>query len=69
MIDLLVAFIVALIIIGFLFWAIEKILPLIPMPAEFRSFIKVAIEIAIVAVVVFYFAIPLIKMLPHYLHF
>jgi len=66
---LLIQAIIALIIAGFLLWAVRQILGLIPMDAWIKQVIDVLLLIAVVAIVLFYVLIPLLKMLPSALHF
>ena len=68
MIPVVTQFIIVLIVCGFLFWALQLLLPHVPLPSEFRAFIDVALKILIVGIIVFYFIVPLIRMLPGVLH-
>jgi len=65
---LLIQAIIALIIAGFLLWAVRMILGLIPMDAWIKQVVDVILLIAVVAIVLFYVLIPLLKMLPGALH-
>lgn len=62
MIGLLIQVIVALLIAGFIFWAVRKILALIPMEPIFAQVIDVVLIIVVVAIVLFYVVIPLLNM-------
>jgi len=60
--------IIALIIAGFILWAVRMVLGLIPMDAWIKQVVDVILLIAVVAIVLFYVLIPLLKMLPSALH-
>jgi len=64
----LIQIIIALIVAGFLLWAVRMILGLIPMDAWIKQVVDVILLIAVVAIVLFYVLIPLLKMLPGALH-
>ncbi len=66
---LIINIIIVLIIAGFLFWAVKLIIGLIPMDAWFKQIIEVLLTIMIVAVVIFYVLIPLLRQLPSLGHF
>ncbi len=66
---LIINIIIVLIIAGFLFWAVRLIIGLIPMDAWFKQIIEVLLTIMIVAVVIFYVLIPLLRQLPSIGHF
>ena len=65
----LVTIIIALIVIGFLFWAIKQVIGLVPMDEWFKQIINVILMIVVVAIVIFYVIIPLLQMLPTSIHF
>src|SRR5215472_1069610 len=65
----LIQIIIALIVAGFLLWAVRQIIGLIPMDAWLKQVVDVVIMIAVVANVLFYVLIPLMRMLPGALHF
>ena len=52
MISALIYLIVALIILGVIFWAIQQLLPLIPMGEPFRTIIHVLLVLLCVIVVI-----------------
>jgi len=52
MIGALVSIIITLIIVGVLFWALQQLLPLIPLPDPFRRIIWVLCVVLLVLVVV-----------------
>jgi hypothetical protein len=53
LITALIYIIVALIIVGVIFWAIQQLLPLIPLPEPFRRIIYVLLVVILVLIVVF----------------
>ncbi len=52
MISAIIGIIVTLIIAGVVFWAVQQLLPLLPMPEPFRRIIYVLLVVLIVIVVV-----------------
>ena len=56
MIGTLVSIILTLIVLGVILWAVEQLLPMIPMPAPFAQIIRVLIIVIIVLVVVYIIA-------------
>jgi len=69
MANTLIQIIIALIIAGFVLWALRLVLGLVPMDAWIKQVVDVLILIVVVAIVLFYVLIPLLKMLPGVLHF
>jgi hypothetical protein len=65
----LIQIIIALIVAGFILWAVRQVLGLIPMDDWIKRVAEVVLMIAVVAIVLFYVLIPLLKMLPGALHF
>lgn len=59
----LIGIVIALIIAGFIFWAIRQLVALIPMEPIFRQIIDVIIIILVVGIIIFYVIIPLLHML------
>jgi len=53
MIATLIYVIVALIIIGVIWWAIQQLLPLIPLPEPFRRIIYVLLVVILVLIVLY----------------
>jgi hypothetical protein len=51
MISTLIGIIVALIILGVLWWAVQQLLPLIPLPEPFRRIIYVLLVVLLVFIV------------------
>ena len=60
---LIIHIIIALLVAGFVLWAVRKILALIPMEPLFKQIIDVLLIILVVAVVLFYVVIPLLHVL------
>ena len=56
MVGTLVSIILTLIVLGVILWAVEQLLPMIPMPAPFAQIIRVLIIVIIVLVVVYIIA-------------
>ena len=64
----LIHIVIALIVAGFILWALRQILGLIPMDAWIKQVVDVLILIIVVAIVLFYVLIPLLTMLAGQLH-
>jgi hypothetical protein len=64
----IISIIIALIVAGFVLWAIRQILTLVPMEPWIKQVIDVLVLVAVVAIVVFYALIPLLRMLASQLH-
>jgi hypothetical protein len=56
MVGTLVSIILTLIVLGVILWAVEQLLPMIPMPAPFAQIIRVLIIVIVVLVVVYIIA-------------
>lgn len=56
MISTIIGIIFALIIIGVVWWAIEQLLPLIPLPEPFRTIIRVLLVVLLVVIVLWVIA-------------
>ena len=61
--NLIIQIIIALLVAGFIFWAVRKVVGLIPMEPIFKQVIDVLIIILVVAIVLFYVVIPLLHTL------
>jgi hypothetical protein len=59
---IIIQIIIALLIAGFVFWAVRQIVALIPMEPIFKQVIDVLLIVAVVAIVLFYVVIPLLHM-------
>jgi hypothetical protein len=55
--------IIALVIAGFLFYAVDSIVAAVPLRAEFKVLLHTLITIAAVAIIIFYVVIPLLNLL------
>jgi hypothetical protein len=62
MLQSLVSLIIILLIAGFFFFAVRKVLTLIPMEPIFAQAIDVILIIVVVAIIIFYVVIPLLNM-------
>jgi hypothetical protein len=56
MIGTLVSIILLLIVLGVILWAVQQLLPLVPMPAPFGQIVNVLITVVVVLVVVYIIA-------------
>jgi hypothetical protein len=56
MIGTLISVVLTLIVCGVVLWAVEQLLPMIPMPAPFAQIIRVLIIVIVVLVVVYIIA-------------
>jgi hypothetical protein len=56
MISTLISVILLLIVCGVIIWAIQQLLPLIPLPAPFHTIIQVLLVVIVVIVVVYIIA-------------
>ena len=68
MVTTLINILVALIVAGFILWAVRKIIDLIPMDAWLKQVVDVILIIAVVAIVLFYVLVPLLHMLAGQVH-
>jgi hypothetical protein len=59
----IIQIIIALLVAGFVLWAVRKLVSLIPMEALFKQIIDVLLIIVVVAIVLFYVVIPLLHVL------
>lgn len=48
----LIGIIIVLIIVGVVWWAIQQLLPMIPLPAQFQTIIRVLMTVILVLIVV-----------------
>jgi hypothetical protein len=56
MIGTLIGIVLTLIVLGVIIWAIQQLLPLIPLPAPFHTIIRVLLIVVVVLVVVYVIA-------------
>ena len=68
MMNQIIQIIIALIIAGFILWALRQVLGLVPMDAWIKQVVDVLIMIVVVAIVLFYVIIPLLHMLGAQVH-
>ena len=70
MIGTLIGIIILLIVVGVIWWAIQQLLPLIPLPEPFRRIIHVLLILILVLIVLYVILILLgsIVSLPPWLH-
>lgn len=61
--SIIIPIIIALLICGFLFWAVRRIVAIIPMEPIIHQVIDVLLIVAVVAIILFYVVIPLLNML------
>ena len=65
MIAVLIQLIIVLLVCGVIWWAIEQLLPLVPLPSPIAQIIRVLLVVLLVLIVVFYAIVPLLHTLPH----
>lgn len=63
LVNLVIQIIIALLVAGFLFWAVRLVIGLIPLEPIFKQIIDVLLIIIVVAIVLFYIVIPLLHVL------
>ena len=68
MMNQIIQIIIALIIAGFILWALRQVLGLVPMDAWIKQVVDVLIMIVVVAIVLFYVIVPLLHMLGAQVH-
>jgi hypothetical protein len=70
MIGTLIGIIILLIVVGVIWWAIQQLLPLIPLPEPFRRIINVLLILILVLIVLYVILILLgsVVSLPTWLH-
>ena len=68
MVTTLVNILIALLVAGFVLWAIQKIIDLIPMDAWLKQVAQLLILIVVVAIVLFYVLVPLLHLLAGQIH-
>jgi hypothetical protein len=56
MINTLISIVITLIVVGVIFWAVQTLLPLIPLPEPFRRIIYVLMVVILVLIVVYVIA-------------
>jgi len=70
MVGALIGVIIVLIVTGVIYWAVEQLLPLIPLPDPFRQIIRVLMILILVLIVIYVILMLLggIVTLPGWLH-
>jgi len=66
--DLIIQLIIVALVCGFLYWVWLQLRPLLPIAEPFSSIVNVLIVILIGAIVLFYFLIPILHMIPRSIH-
>lgn len=56
MIGTLISIVLTLIVLGVIIWAVEQLLPLVPMPEPFARIVRVLIIVIVVLIVVYIIA-------------
>ena len=65
MIAALIQLIIVLLIVGVIWWALNALIPLIPLPAPFAQIIHVLLIVILALVVIYYALLPLLHLVPH----
>jgi hypothetical protein len=70
MIGTLISIIITLIVVGVIWWAVQQLLPLIPLPEPFRRIIYVLLVVVLVLIVVYVILqlLGAVIALPHWVH-
>jgi hypothetical protein len=55
MIEFVISLIIVVLILGFLFWAAQQLLPLIPVAEPFRTILRILVAFLILVVVLWFF--------------
>jgi hypothetical protein len=63
--DLIINLIIVALVCGFVYWVWLQLSPLLPIAEPFRSVVNILVVILIGAIVLFYFIIPVLHMIPH----
>jgi hypothetical protein len=64
MVDVLIHLVIVLLICGVVWWAVEAILPLIPLPGPIATVVRVLL-IVIFAIIIIYALVPLLHVSVH----
>ena len=65
MIEALIHLVVVLVIVGVIWWAVNSIILLIPLPAPFAQIIQVLLILILALVLIFYALLPLLHLGTH----
>jgi len=68
MIETLIGLLIAVLIIGLLWWAAQSIIAVVPLPEPFRTIVYVLLIVILVLICIFYILIPLLHMIPTHLN-
>ena len=68
MVALLIQAIIVLLVIGIIWWAVEQLLPMIPLPALIHQIIRILIIVVLALVLIFYVLVPLLHQLGSAIH-
>jgi len=68
MMNQIIQIIIALIVAGFVLWALRLVIGLVPMDAWIKQIVDVLLLIVVVAIVLFYVIVPLLHMLAGAVH-
>ena len=68
MIALLIQVIIVLLIVGVVWWAIEALLPLVPLPGPFAQIVRVLLIVILALILIFYILVPLLHQLGSAIH-
>ena len=66
--DVIIQLIIVLIVCGFLYWIWQLVSPRLPIAEPFLGWINILLLILIAAIVIFWAVIPLLRMVPRFLH-
>lgn len=65
MIAILIQLVIVLLIIGVIWWAINALMPFVPLPSPIPEIIRVLLIVILALVVIYYALIPLMHAIPH----
>jgi hypothetical protein len=68
MIALLIQVIIVLLIVGVVWWAIEALLPLVPLPGPFAQIVRVLLIVILALILIFYILVPILHQLGSAIH-
>lgn len=65
---MLISLIVVLVVVGLLWWALETVLGVLPLPQPIATVVRVLLIVVLVLIVVFYVLLPVLHMIPTAVH-
>jgi len=68
MVAVLIQAIIVLLVIGIIWWAVEQLLPMIPLPTLIHQIIRILIIVVLALVLIFYVLVPLLHQLGSAIH-